>query len=236
MRVLVLRAAEAATRTRGELERLGHEAILAPLFDIVPTAHALPQAMAGSPFGTLIAASPNAIAMLDTRARPALAGLSALVVGERSAKLARDFGLRLRIPACATASELALAIEQSPPPGPVLYLAGADRRPEIEAAMTRVKLDFTLVETYAARSVSALAEAAGLALRRGEVDAVLHYSPRSAETYLSLAGRAALIPQAVSPMQLCLSAAVAEKLEAAGARKLRIAASPREDELLRLLG
>jgi uroporphyrinogen-III synthase len=231
----VLRAAEAATRTRHELERLGHEAILAPLFDIVPTGHALPRSTTGLPFRTLIVASPSAIAMLDADAHPAFAGLAALVVGERSAKLAQGLGLRLRLPAYATASELALAIEQSRPEAPVLYLAGVNRRPEIEAALACAKLDFALVETYAARPVAVLAEAARLALRNGEVDAVLHYSPRSAETYVALAKRAGLVAQALAPTQLCLSAGVAAKLQAAGAPKLRIAAAPREEELLRLL-
>ena len=74
---------------------------------------------------------------------------------------------------------------------------------------------FTLVETYAAKAVPALPAEAASALRLGTIDAVLHYSPRSAETYVSLARRAGLIAPALAPAQLCLSAAVAEPLEAA---------------------
>ena len=231
-RLLLLRAEPAAGRTRRAAERLGHEELAAPIFEIVPLRGRLPRP-AGS-YALVIAASESALAMLDPADRAALAGLAARVVGSRSGELAQGLGLRPAAPLHRTARDLAAAI----PPGlsgPVLYLAGEHRQPEIEAALRASSVEFDLVEVYAARAAARLPEEACAALRGGTIAAVLHYSPRSAETYRLLAEAAGLLDAALAPVQLCLSAAVAEPLEKAGAKRLRIASAPEEERLLELI-
>ncbi len=71
-------------------------------------------------------------------------------------------------------------------------------------------------------------------LRARELDAVLHFSPRSAEMFVALARKARLESALRSIRHLCLSAAVAAVLSEAGARA-EIAPRPEEAALLALL-
>ena len=227
MKVLVLRPQPSAGRTARALANLGHEAVIAPLIEIVPSALS-PQARieADAPYGAVIAASANAFALLPQGARDCLSGLPAYLVGERTAEAAREAGLRPVAPVFGTARELAAALPGSAPGKRLLYLAGHDRRPEIETALRDAGRDVTLVETYEARIVEALPVQAEAALRRSDLGAVLHFSRRTAKAYLRLASEAGLLREALSPLQICLSATVAEPLRAAGAAKLALAPGP----------
>lgn len=234
MKLLVLRAQPAASRTARALERLGHKVIVAPLSEIAPVdGGQLPTPT--TPYAAVIAASANAFAALRAESRAALADLPAMLVGARTAQAAETLGLRPLRPIFRTARELAAVLHETAPPGHILYLTGRDRRAEIETALRKSRRAFTLVETYAARIVQALPPAARTALRRGGVEAVLHYSARSARAYVALADAQGLLTQALAPVQLCLSAAVAQSLEAAGATLVRVAAAPDERHLLALL-
>jgi uroporphyrinogen-III synthase len=72
-------------------------------------------------------------------------------------------------------------------------------------------------------------------LRRGRIDAVLHYSERSATLFVRLADRAGIIDDIRKTRHLCLSSAVAEPLRSIGINP-EIAAVPEEEALLELLG
>jgi uroporphyrinogen-III synthase len=63
---------------------------------------------------------------------------------------------------------------------------------------------------------------------------VLHFSRRSAESYLACAARAGVGEAALEPVHLCLSAQVAEPLAAAGAAAIRIAPRPDEAAIIEL--
>jgi uroporphyrinogen-III synthase len=116
----------------------------------------------------------------------------------------------------------------------VLYLAGRDRKPAIEAAAQAIGLDLKVAETYVAREISSLNEDAEQALRAGKLDGALHYSRRSAELFIALARRAELWSQATRLQHFALSPDIAAPLAATGARTM-VAAHPDEDHLLALL-
>ncbi|SED08129.1 uroporphyrinogen-III synthase [Rhizobiales bacterium GAS188] len=237
MKILVLRPQPAAARTARALARSGHEAIIAPLIVIAPApgSRLLPLP-ADSTYAAVIAASANALAMLDAESSARLAGLPALLVGARTARAAAAIGLRPLAPAFRTARELAAALPDLPLRGPLLYLTGHDRRPEIETALRQGRYAFTLAEVYSADIAPRLPPIAETALRQAGLDAVLHYSARSATAYIGLAREAGVLDQALTPLQLCLSAEVAQVLLAAGASRVEIPASPDEAHLLALLG
>ena len=71
------------------------------------------------------------------------------------------------------------------------------------------------------------------ALRAGRIDAVAHFSRRSARIYLDCA--AGMTEQALAPTHHCLSRQVAEPLTAAGAAQVRIAPRPTEAHLLAMI-
>jgi uroporphyrinogen-III synthase len=235
VKVLVLRAEPSAGRTGRALELLGHEAVLAPLFEIVAVSGGrLPSSRPHRSYGIVIASSANVFAMLAPESRANLRGLPAMVVGARSAELAEALGLHLAHPPYRTAEALAAALAENAPE-PILYLVGRDRGPEIEASLRSAGREFDIVEVYAAKAPAALPENARAMLQGGEIGAVLHYSNRSARIYVELASEATLLKEALAPEQLCLSAAVARPLAEAGAKRLRIAGLPEEHALLSLL-
>jgi uroporphyrinogen-III synthase len=116
----------------------------------------------------------------------------------------------------------------------LLYLAGRDRKPDIEAAAQKIGVELEAIETYVARDVSSLGEDAERALRARELDAALHYSRRSAELFIALVQRAELWGQATKLRHFALSPDVAEPLAGAGA-PTDVAARRHEDHLLALL-
>jgi uroporphyrinogen-III synthase len=74
------------------------------------------------------------------------------------------------------------------------------------------------------------------ALKASEVDAVLHFSKRSAENYLAGARGARIADKAVAVRHLCLSQQIAAPLAAAGAKDIAVAKRADEAELLELVG
>ena len=237
MRVLVLRPKSAGRAHRACLGPLGHEAVLAPLLEIAAID------------GTGVSRFPirNTLWRGDRRKPPRLhaAGcgkpgaarrrLPAMVVGARTARAAEKAGLRALRPVHRTARDLVLALPDQAPQGRLLYLAGRDRRPEIEQALRRKRRSFDIVEVYDATVMPALPLGAAAALRHREIDAVLHYSARSAKAYVTVAKAQRLLIRALAPRQLCLSKAVAEPLLEAGAKRLELAGAPNEASLLNLL-
>jgi uroporphyrinogen-III synthase len=80
-----------------------------------------------------------------------------------------------------------------------------------------------------------LPEPAREALAGGDLDAVLHYSRRSAETALTLVTAAGLHADFAVLRHLCLSDDVAEGLSALSGATVKVADRPDEDALLALL-
>jgi uroporphyrinogen-III synthase len=73
------------------------------------------------------------------------------------------------------------------------------------------------------------------ALKAGEVDAVLHFSKRSAENYIAAACQAGIIEQALAVRHYCLARPIAEPLSGAGAGSIAVAKRPDEAALIELL-
>jgi uroporphyrinogen-III synthase len=119
--------------------------------------------------------------------------------------------------------------------GPLLYIAGEDRAADLvgELAQRGIKAEMRIVY----RAVTAPFPAAlTQALRDGALDAVLHYSARSAENFVAGARNAEIEREALAVQHLCLSAQVAAPLQAAGATIIAVARHPDEAALIELLG
>jgi uroporphyrinogen-III synthase len=74
------------------------------------------------------------------------------------------------------------------------------------------------------------------ALASGAIDAVLHYSPRTAAAFMAAVTRAGLLDCVIGMRHLCLSAQVAAPLKAAGVSFPDVAAEPNENALLACIG
>ncbi|HXF87381.1 MAG TPA: uroporphyrinogen-III synthase [Xanthobacteraceae bacterium] len=231
MRLLVTRPEDEGRRTAEMLRALGHEVLLAPLLRIEP----IPDADFGPPPwpGVLMSSANAARAVAAHPRKGELVALPLLAVGDRTAEAAREAGFMDVTSAGGEATDLARAAATrfAGCKAPLLYLAGRDRARDLPAALGELRVRTVVV--YRAIKVERLPSAVQAALAAGRLDGVLHYSRRSAETYLALADAAGLRAKALAPLHYCLSARIAAAL--ADAPEVRIAAEPNEAALLRLI-
>ena len=202
MRVIVTRARGDAARTAAALRARGHEPLFSPVLEIVATGAAIHP----GPAQALIATSAHAFEFLPQADAAGLAHLSLFVVGARTAKAARDAGLAPPRVIAASALDLAQQVALAlPGPAHLLYLAGHDRKSDLEAALHAQGHVIEVTETYEARAVETLSLETAQALARGEADAVLHFSRRSAQLFAACAAKAGLATQAAGLRHVCIS-------------------------------
>ncbi len=225
MRILLTRPEADARLSAEKLSALGHSCIVAPLFEIAPTGEHQPH---GDVSG-LLATSAHAFDAPEQF--QALRGLPLHLVGERTAEAARRAGfahLRTSAPdGTALAERMGTGAEH------FLYLAGRERRPELETLLNAQGHRVTPWIVYETRQVVHLPQAARTALVSGGIDAVLHFSTRSAALYRALARAAGLEAQALEPVQLAISPRAAQEL--AGASRIAVAPTPDFEGLLSAL-
>ena len=219
MRILLTRPEADARRSAQRLAALGHDAVIVPLFEIVATGALQPDGA----FTRLLATSAHAFDVShDTND---LKALRLDVVGARTAAAARESGFSRVETAAPDAKSLAMAIaRENALPQDFLYLAGRERRPDLEAALGALGHRVTPWLVYAARETDTAAAQLNELWREQRIDAVLHFSPRSAALYVALAEKAGLTAAALAPLQIASSPRAARQL--AGARLLRTATTP----------
>jgi uroporphyrinogen-III synthase len=231
MYVLVTRPELAAERTAAALIARGHEVWKVPLMQVEPVAADL-----SGHWGAVIVTSANApAAIADNPARDALRKLPLFAVGERSAQAAREAGFADVTSAGGDVRDLvrSLAARRADASAPLLYLAGEERAADLIGELAARGIAAELRVVY--RAVTApFPDELVAALEAGDVQAVLHFSKRSAENYLAGARAAGIAEQALAVRHYCLSAQVAEPLIAAGAKRVRVAPRPDEAALVEL--
>ena len=155
------------------------------------------------------------------------------VVGARTARAAEAEGWRLAAPPAPDAARLVETLKDAVPSGAaVLYLAGRDRKPAIEAALAG-PVALEVVEVYAAEARERWRPAEIRAL--GACAFALHYSRRSAALAAELAERAGAGALFRRMTHVCLSARRRQAARGDRRRHVRIAATPDEPALFATL-
>ena len=226
MYVLVTRPEPAAERTAAALIARGHNAWKVPLMSIEPVEADL----AGS-WGGVIITSANAPA---AKGVAALIKLPAFAVGERSAEAARAAGFTDVNSASGDGRDLVRLLRERKAKAPLLYLAGEHRAVDLVGELAAHGIAAEMRVVY--RAVTApFPDELVAALESGDVQAVAHFSKRSAENYLAGAVAADIAEPALKVRHYCLSAQVAAPLQAAGAKRVAVAPRPEETALIELL-
>ena len=230
MRVVVTRPRVDAERTATVLRACGHEVLMAPLMHIEPIAANLD----GEWSGIIVTSTNAASAIRDNSARNALTKLPLFAVGQRTAETARESGFENILSAGGDARDLVQLIATSRPEGnaPLLYLAGEDRAVDLNKELSARGLAAEMRIVYRAVTLP-FPPALKDALKAGEVDIVMHFSRRSADSYVAGAKLAGIAGAALAVRHLCLSARVAEPL--ANASRIDIAVRPDEAAMIELL-
>jgi len=229
MLVLVTRPHHDAVRTAEKIAALGHRAMIDPVIEIEPLS-----------FEPSIEGI-DAIAFTSANAVRAVAGLNHLkntpvfTVGSRTTEAAREAGFEKVTDADGDVNALGELIATALSRGSrVLHLAGEVRAGDLPGRLAQSGISTEVRAVYRAKPSTALKADTIEALRHLQIDAVLHYSERSAETFFRLAEAAEIRNEAARILHLCLSSAVAEPLKFPNAR-IEVSKRPDEQSLLELL-
>jgi len=232
MRLLVMRPGADAERTAQALRARGHEVAVVPVLQLeIISDVALP----AGPFTAIALTSANALRAIEQHpGRAGLMHLPVFTVGRHTAAAAQAAGFAQVLSANGGLPELTRLIAAKLLGGRVLYLAAADRSGDLAAALAAHRIAVETVVVYRMATNPRLAQDLAAALD-ARPDGALHYSRRSAQTFLVGAGTAGRLDAALRLTHYCLSAEIAAPLSAAGATAVKVAPRPEEAALLELL-
>ncbi len=236
MRILVTRPEREGRATVARLAELGHEGVLEPVTRIV----ALPDVeLPRDGLQAVTATSLNAVEVLAGRDDLGLLSqLPFFAVGDRTARAARDVGFSDVRSAGGDRRDLVkvLSAALDPRKGAIVWLVGHDRAGDLVADLAPPGFTVTAVEVYRAEPIAALGEATAEALRAGEIDAALVFSPRGAMILLEKLADCGFSPSSLDFPVHVISEATAQPFRAAGWRRIVVASSPDTDAMLATLG
>ena len=238
MAVLVTRPHPDDDSTAASLRARGFEVLLAPMLRFEPVAFDDEDLH----YGAVIVTSANALRGIEHQLKGSkLLKLPLFAVGEHTAAAARGAGFETVISAkgdAASLRDLVLASVKSKAlkkASPLLYLAGADLARDLAGELGERGFTVVTQTTYRMVPLSGLPRETCDAFAANGVEAVLHYSRRSARAFLEAVRAAGIEISALAIPQCCISAAVASIVRDAGATQVMVAASPDETALFAAL-
>ncbi|MEO6014301.1 MAG: uroporphyrinogen-III synthase [Devosia sp.] len=225
VRMLVTRPEPDASETAARLSALDIDAVVEPLLIAQTLPTTLPRA---DGFAALAVTSGNALrALRDRGDLERLHGLPLYAVGDRTAKLAFEFGFTDVTSAKGSVDDLVTLLAKAGIAGPVLYAAAQQQAGDLAKALAPYGVMVITVAVYLMVPVGRFSHD----LDQQRLDAALFYSRRTAETFASLAGG---LEHKLGLGMLCLSEAIAEPLIAAHFVRVSLADHPSEEAMMAL--
>jgi uroporphyrinogen-III synthase len=239
MAILVTRPEPDNETTAAALRAKGFGVLQAPMLRFEPVAF---HDDMDARYGAVIVSSANALRAIEADlAGSRLLTLPLFAVGERSAKAARHAGFRDVAVAEGNAAALRDLIIASvraktlKKASTLLYLAGADLAGDLAGELGERGFSVVTHTTYRMIPVSSLPQEAVDAFAANAIEAVLHYSRRSARAFLDAVRAAGVEISALAIAQCCISDAVAQVVRDVGATQVLVARSPDESGLFEAL-
>src|SRR5882672_8146681 len=249
MAVLVTRPHPDDEATAAALRAKGFEVMLAPMLRFEPVAFHDDE---DARYGAVIVTSANALRGIAPHLKGSrlqgsrlqgsrLLKLPLFAVGEHTASAAHRAGFDNVIPASGDAASLrdlvlaSVKAKELKKASPLLYLAGADLARDLAGELGERGFTVVTHTTYRMIPVSSLPREACDAFAASGIEAVLHYSRRSARAFLNAARAGGVEISALAIPQCCISGAVASVVRDAGATQVMAAASPDENALFEVL-
>jgi uroporphyrinogen-III synthase len=240
MAVLVTRPHPDDEATAAVLRAKGFEVMLAPMLRFEPVAFHDDDAEAR--YGAVLVTSANALRGIAAHLNGSqLLKLPLFAVGEHTASAAHRAGFDNVIPANGDAASLrdsvlaSVKAKELKKASTLLYLAGADLARDLAGELGERGFTVVTHTTYRMIPVSSLPREACDAFAASGIEAVLHYSRRSARAFLNAARAGGVEISALAIPQCCISGAVASVVRDAGATQVMAAASPDENALFEVL-
>jgi uroporphyrinogen-III synthase len=239
MAVLVTRPDPDGEATASALRAKGLEVLLAPMLRFEPVAFHDDE---DARYGAVIVTSANALRSIESHLTGSrLLKLPLFAVGKQTASAAQRAGFDNVITASGDAAGLrdfvlaSVKTKELKKASPLLYLAGADLARDLAGELGERGFTVVTHTTYRMIPVPNLPRAACDAFAASRIEAVLHYSRRSARAFLEAARAGGVEISALAIPQCCISSAVASVVRDAGAAQVTVAASPDENALFEVL-
>lgn len=228
--ILITRPQEKALALRQELEAKGFGTMVEPLLTIEPL----------GPIGPL---SPDvqAIVLTSAHAVPALTDeakrLPVFAVGRATSQAAREAGCKQVTAGDSDGAALAALIAErcAPGGGAILHVAGEVVREELQQILQSKGFDFSREVVYRARAQTALSDDLVQAWQRGNIAAVLLFSPRTAEILVRLLIEQRLTSHVDRTVAICVSEGAATPCRELVWEEICLAPQPSREAMIRTL-
>jgi uroporphyrinogen-III synthase len=231
-RILITRPREDAEALAAEITRRGFSSLVQPMLQI-----RMLQGPALDLEGVqaLLCTSANGVRATATRTNRR--DLPVLAVGDATARAARDEGFRQVESAHGDVESLARLViaRLDPTAGRLLHAAGSAVAGDLAGDLGRAGFTVERNVLYAADPVTELGSDTAEALYAGTIDAVLFFSPRTAQSFVKIVHKAGLADRLGEVVALCLSEAVGTAVRTVNWRSIHVAAQPDQTALLDLL-
>jgi uroporphyrinogen-III synthase len=239
MAILVTRPEPDNETTAAALRAKGFAVLLAPMLRFEPVAF---HDDTDARYGAVIVSSANALRAIESDLSGSrLLALPLFAVGERSAEAARRAGFGDVAVAAGNAMALRDLIVASvraktlKKASTLLYLAGADLAGDLAGELGERGFSVVTHTTYRMLPVASLPQQAIDAFAASRIEAVLHYSRRSARAFLDAVRAAGVEISALAIPQCCISEQVASIIRDVGATRVLVARTPDENGLFEAL-
>jgi len=234
VRLLLTRPEPEATAMAQEVSHLGHEALVEPLLEY----HSLdfdPAVLLDA--SALIFTSSNGIRALQERADiKALQHLPILSVGAETSRRALAAGFGSLAATAQTARELAAKIaELQPAPKRAVHVTGKHQAYDLAGTLAPQGVFLRTLNVYEMTARQAFDPWLVDEFGKRAIDGAVLMSPRTAEVYISLCHRHALLDRVKELQYFCIAPSVSSKLARIGAGFVHVAAKPERQALLELL-
>ena len=228
--VLITRPEEKARDLQCELEAKGFGTMIEPLLII-------------EPLGPIAPLSPDvqAIVLTSAEAVPALTDeakrLPVFAVGEATGKAARAAGCERVTAGDRDGAALAalIAARCSPEDGAILHVAGEVVREDLQEILRTRGFEVVRDVVYRARPRTALSHDLVKAWRRGDITAVLLFSPRTAEILVRLLIEQGLTSHVDRTVAICVSELSATPCRELDWKEICLAPQPSREAMIRTL-
>ncbi len=235
-RILITRPLLASENLAAALQKLGYETVIEPLLSIEPIAEPCPGIDA---IDAVIITSNNALRMLEGRQSElaALFDRPCFCVGPRTAEKVQAFGFRKVQNSSGDGAELAALANAvlGRSRTNILHIAGRDVDSKAQYELEKAGHQLLSWLVYDAKPVSHFMPATQALLKNHKFDAVLIFSPRTAQILAGLLKEAALEACCNGLAAICLSEAVMDVLTPFRWRHLVAAPKPAEDVVIACL-
>jgi uroporphyrinogen-III synthase len=233
MHILNTRPKESSDSLTKQLEHLGHQVMSEPLIQILPLNRTEVHHSLTPFFDNVITTSQQAIRCLANliEARD----FNLWCVGLESAKVAKEAGFTHVHTADGSGEDLLKKFLQTirkPIENPIIHLSGDVIRVDIVQALINNGLPARRVIVYKTEEAESLSPDVQNALKKGKIDTVLFYSPRTAHIFEKLCKAAKIDHCCTNLSAVCLSEAIKNELLDLPWKNINIAKKATTDDLL----